>query len=55
MVKHTNGTSGKSQFLFDVDADKAVVDGNLVTSPAWPGDSAIIAEFVKLMGTVITL
>ena len=26
MVKHTNGTSGKSQFLFDVDADKAVLD-----------------------------
>ena len=38
-----------------VDVDKAVVDGNLVTSPAWPGDSAIVAEFVKLMGTVITL
>ena len=38
-----------------VDADKAVVDGNLVTAPAWPGDAAIVAEFVKLMGTVITL
>ena len=38
-----------------VDADKAVVDGNLVTSPAWPGDSAIVAEFVKLMGTKIEI
>ena len=24
-----------------VDASEAVVDGNLVTAPAWPGDSAI--------------
>ncbi len=38
-----------------VDADKAVVDGNLVTSPAWPGDSAIVAEFVKLMGAKIEI
>ena len=38
-----------------VDSDKAVVDGNLVTSPAWPGDAAIVAEFEKLMGTIITL
>lgn len=39
----------------EVEADKAVVDGNLVTSPAWPGDSAIVAEFVKLMGAKITI
>ncbi len=26
MFKHSNGTSGKSQFLFDVDAEKAVLD-----------------------------
>ncbi len=38
-----------------VEADKAVVDGNLVTSPAWPGNSAIVAEFVKLMGAKITI
>lgn len=38
-----------------VDADKAVVDGNLVTSPAWPGDAAIVAEFVKLMGAKIEI
>lgn len=39
----------------EIEADKAVVDGNLVTSPAWPGDSAIVAEFVKLMGAKITI
>ena len=39
----------------EIDADKAVVDGNLVTSPAWPGDSAIVAEFVKLMGAKIEI
>ena len=33
-----------------VEANEAVVDGNLVTAPAWPGDSAITREFVKLMG-----
>ena len=38
-----------------VDADKAVVDGNLVTSPAWPGDSAILTEFIKLMGAKIEI
>lgn len=39
----------------EVAADAAVVDGNLVTSPAWPGDSAILAEFVKLMGAKIEI
>lgn len=31
----------------EVDADKAVVDGNLVTAPAWPGNTAILREFIK--------
>lgn len=39
----------------NVEADKAVVDRNLVTSPAWPGNSAMIAEFLKLLGTKIIL
>ena len=39
----------------EVDADKAVVDGNLVTAPAWPGDTAILVEFVKLLGAKIEL
>ena len=35
--------------------DEAVVDRNLVTSPAWPGDTAIIREFAKLMGAKIEI
>lgn len=38
-----------------VNVNEAVVDGNLVTSPAWPGNSAIIREFLKLLGTKIQL
>lgn len=38
-----------------VNVDEAVVDGNLVTSPAWPGNSAMIREFLKLLGTRIEL
>jgi protease I len=34
----------------EVSATDAVVDKNLVTSPAWPGDTAICREFVKLLG-----
>lgn len=37
----------------DVAADKAHVDGNLVTSPAWPGHPAILKEFYKLLGIII--
>ncbi|MEC4113995.1 DJ-1/PfpI family protein [Myroides pelagicus] len=37
----------------EVGADKAVVDGNLVTSPAWPGHPAILKEFYRLLGVVI--
>lgn len=39
----------------DVPATEAVVDGNLVTSPAWPGHPAFIREFLKVLGTKITL
>lgn len=38
-----------------VDATEAVVDRNLVTAPAWPGDTAIVREFVKLMGAKIKI
>lgn len=38
-----------------VDVDKAVVDRNLVTAPAWPGDTAICAEFAKLLGAKIEI
>lgn len=39
----------------EVEPTEAVVDGNLVTSPAWPGHSAFIAEFVKLLGAKIEI
>lgn len=38
-----------------IDADKAFVDGNLVSSPAWPGHPAFIAEFIKLLGAKIQI
>jgi protease I len=34
-------------------ASNAVVDGNLVTAPAWPAHPAWMAEFLKLLGTKI--
>jgi len=34
-------------------ADKAFVDGNLVTSPAWPGHPAFMREFLRLLGATI--
>ncbi|MHC5310752.1 DJ-1/PfpI family protein [Myroides sp. LJL116] len=38
----------------EVGADKAVVDANLVTSPAWPGHPAILKEFYTLLGITIS-
>ena len=38
-----------------LDADKAHVDGNLVTAPAWPAHPAWLAAFLRLLGTKITL
>jgi protease I len=37
----------------NVPATEAVVDGNLVTSPAWPGNTKWMKEFLKLLGTRI--
>lgn len=34
-------------------ADQAVEDGNLVTSPAWPGHPAILKAFYKMLGMTI--
>ena len=39
----------------EVPVDQAVVDRNLVTAPAWPGDTAIVREFAKLMGAKIEI
>ncbi|MBX3680094.1 MAG: DJ-1/PfpI family protein [Rhodocyclaceae bacterium] len=33
--------------------DQAMTDGNLVTSPAWPGHPAWLAQFLTLLGTRI--
>lgn len=38
-----------------VPATDAVTDGNLTTSPAWPGHQAILAEFYKLLGVEIKM
>lgn len=41
--------------FMSISADEAYVDGNLVTSPAWPGHPAFIREFLKVLGATITL
>ncbi len=33
--------------------DEAIVDGNLVTAPAWPAHSRWLAEFLKVLGTKV--
>ena len=38
----------------EVPPTEAVVDGNLVTTPAWPGHQKWLAEFLKVLGTEIT-
>ncbi len=35
--------------------DAAFVDGNLVTSPAWPGHADLIREFFKILGGKIEI
>ncbi|MBT33662.1 DJ-1/PfpI family protein [Chondrinema litorale] len=38
-----------------IPVDGAYVDGNLVTSPAWPAHPAFIREFLKVMGAKIEI
>lgn len=38
-----------------IDLEDAYVDGNLVSSPAWPGNPAWIREFVVLLGAKIEI
>lgn len=38
-----------------IPADGVFVDGNLVTSPAWPGHPSFIREFLKIMGATIKI
>ena len=37
----------------DVPIDKAYVDGNLISAPAWPAHPDWIAKFLKVLGTKI--
>jgi protease I len=37
----------------DIPIDQAVVDGNLVTGPAWPAHPAWLARFLEVLGTKI--
>jgi protease I len=38
-----------------IPVDGAFVDGNLVTSPAWPAHPSFIREFLKIMGAKIEI
>ncbi|WP_028297785.1 DJ-1/PfpI family protein [Olivibacter sitiensis] len=38
----------------EIPADQAITDGNLTTSPAWPGNAAILKGFYKLLGVEIS-
>ncbi|MEN8124837.1 MAG: DJ-1/PfpI family protein [Bacteroidota bacterium] len=39
----------------EIAVTEAFVDGNLVTSPAWPGHPKFIKEFLKVLGTKIEI
>ncbi len=39
----------------EIPVDQAVTQGNLVTAPAWPAHPAWMGQFLKLLGTQITL
>jgi len=39
----------------DIPIDSAVVDGNLVTAPAWPAHPAWLTKFLEVLGTKIEL
>lgn len=41
--------------FIDKNPNEAVVDKNLVTSPAWPGNTEILREFLKILNVKIKL
>jgi protease I len=47
-------TNAGAEFVA-VDVDDALVDGNLVTAPAWPAHPVWLAKFLELLGTQIEL
>lgn len=46
-------TVGGGEFV-EIPVDKALVDGNLVTAPAWPAHPDWLAKFFTVLGTKIT-
>ncbi|MEP0861659.1 MAG: DJ-1/PfpI family protein [Ignavibacterium sp.] len=46
-----NSAGGEYQ---DIPVDKAFVDGNLVTAPAWPAHPDWLAKFLEVLGTKIS-
>ncbi|MFT3702932.1 MAG: DJ-1/PfpI family protein [Agriterribacter sp.] len=38
----------------NIPVNEAITEGNLTTSPAWPGHPAILKEFFKLLGVTIS-
>jgi protease I len=47
-------TGAGGQYM-DIPVNKAHVDGNLVTAPAWPAHPDWLAKFLKVLGTKIEL
>jgi protease I len=45
-------TSAGGEYV-DIPVDKAHVDGNLVTAPAWPAHPDWLAKFLEVLGTKI--
>jgi protease I len=37
----------------NISVDEAIVDGNLVTDPAWPAHPRWLAEFLQVLGTKV--
>ncbi len=47
-------TSARGKYV-EVSVDSALVDGNLVTAPAWPAHPQWLAKFLQVLGTKIEL
>src|SRR5436309_4316802 len=52
VAPEVNRAGGK---YVEVPMDQAVVDGNLVTAPAWPAHPAWLSKFLDVLGTRIQL
>lgn len=49
------GVTAAGGIFIEKQADESVTDGNLVTSPAWPGNVAILKDFIKLLGVKVKI